>query len=163
MNIWSKGLRTIAIVVAAKGLAGIVAGSLLLLAGDQDMHDHVSSLLEIIHADSYGRIARWLQGAAERMNAHRTEVIFIGFAYGGFKLIESVGLWFEKRWAEWLVVLSTVLCFMPIEIYELCRKVTLFKLAALGLNIAIVAFMAMLLKTKPASQPSVESGCDAGR
>ena len=152
MTIWSKGLRTVAVVVAIKGLVGIAAGVLLLLVADHEMHSGVSSLLEVIHADAYGRVAHWIQGAAGRVSHHRQEVIFVGFAYGGFKLIEAVGLWFEKRWAEWLVVLSTVLCFMPIEIYELWINVTWLKVWAILLNVMIVGFMAVVLgRTKPAS------------
>ena len=152
MTIWSKGVRTVAVVVAIKGLVGIAAGVLLLFVADHDMHSDVSYLLEVIHADAYGRFAHWIQGAADRVSHHRQEVIFVGFAYGGFKLIEAVGLWFEKRWAEWLVVLSTVLCFMPIEVYELWVKLTWLKVWAILLNVAIVGFMAVVLgKTKPAS------------
>lgn len=151
MSIWSKGLRTVAVVVAIKGVLGVLAGFLVLFTADRDLHSGVSSLLEMIHVDAYGRIAHWLEGAAEKVSHHRHEVMFVGFAYGGFKLIEAVGLWFEKRWAEWLVVLSTIFCFVPIEIYELCVKVTWTKVGALLLNFVIVAFMATVLqKTKPA-------------
>lgn len=155
MTIWSKGLKTVAVVVAVKGVLGVAAGFLVLMAANHDMHSDVSSLLEVIHADAYGRIAHWLQGAADKVNHHRQEVMFVGFVYGGFKLIEAAGLWFEKRWAEWLVVLSTVLCFVPIELYELWIKVTWLKVGAVILNVIIVAFMAVVLKkTKPVSPHS---------
>ena len=146
MNVWSKGLRTVAVVVGVKGVIGYLGGALALGMVHHDVGVMVDRLLEFIHANADGRVAHWLMGMADKVNNHRNEVAFVGFAYGSFKLVEAVGLWYEKRWAEWLVILSTIICFMPIEIYELWIKVTWLKVGAVGLNILIVAFMAMVLK-----------------
>jgi len=53
---------------------------------------------------------------------------------------ETVGLWLEKRWAEYLTALATA-GFLPLEIYELLGKVTVFRLGALVVNLAIVAYL----------------------
>ena len=155
MNLWRKGLRTVAVVVGVKGVLGVVGGFLALSMGHHDVDALMDRLFEIIHLSADGPVAHWLIGAADKVNNHRTEVAFVSFVYGGFKLVESVGLWFEKRWAEWLVVVSTIIVFVPIEIYELCIKITWLKIGAVILNISIVAFMAAVLKqTKKAVKHS---------
>lgn len=145
-NVWSKGLRTVAIVVGVKGVLGVIGGILALGMAHHDVGTIMEDLLAWVHLNADGPTAHWLMRAADKVNNHRAEVAFVGFAYGGFKLIEAAGLWCEKRWAEWLVVVSTIIVFMPIEIYELCVKVTWLKIGAVVFNIIVVAFMAMVLK-----------------
>lgn len=146
MSLWSKGLRTVAVLVGVKGVLGIVGGFFALSMGHHDVNALMDQLFEIIHLGPDGPVAHWLIGAADKVNNHRAEVAFVGFGYGGFKLVESVGLWFEQRWAEWLVVISTIIVFMPVEIYELWIKITWLKIGAVILNIGVVAFMGAILK-----------------
>jgi len=53
---------------------------------------------------------------------------------------EAVGLWYQKRWAEYLTFVAT-LVFMPYELYELSRSVAPFKVAALVLNLLIALYL----------------------
>ncbi len=61
-------------------------------------------------------------------------------AYGILQLTECFGLWFQKRWAEYLTVVATS-AFIPIEIYELTHSVTFIKAGALVVNIAAVLWL----------------------
>jgi uncharacterized membrane protein (DUF2068 family) len=61
-------------------------------------------------------------------------------AYAAVFAVEGVGLVRRKRWAEWLTVVVTA-SFIPIEIYELVRQFSAGKVAALVLNVAIVAYL----------------------
>jgi Predicted membrane protein (DUF2127) len=56
------------------------------------------------------------------------------------ELIEAIGLWHEKRWAEYLTVIATA-GLMPFEIVELTRRVTVFRVGALVVNLAIVIWL----------------------
>jgi uncharacterized membrane protein (DUF2068 family) len=60
--------------------------------------------------------------------------------YGILQVIEAVGLWLLKRWGEYFAVVATSLG-LPIEIYELAEKVTVFRVGALVLNIAAVIYL----------------------
>ena len=62
----------------------------------------------------------------------------------GFRLAEAYGLWKEKAWAEWLALVSGAI-YVPVEIYELAKKVTWIRAGALITNLVIVAFMAHIL------------------
>lgn len=54
--------------------------------------------------------------------------------------IEAVGLWRERRWAEYLTAVATV-GFLPFEIHELIDRVTAFRILALVLNLAILCWL----------------------
>jgi uncharacterized membrane protein (DUF2068 family) len=60
--------------------------------------------------------------------------------YAGFFLNESVGLWLEKRWAEWFAVIITS-SMVPIEIYEIYRYPTLVQIVVLVLNFVIIVYL----------------------
>jgi uncharacterized membrane protein (DUF2068 family) len=54
--------------------------------------------------------------------------------------VEAVGLWYAKRWAEYLTLIVTA-SFLPLEVYELAHRVTVFKVIALVINVAVVAYL----------------------
>jgi uncharacterized membrane protein (DUF2068 family) len=54
--------------------------------------------------------------------------------------VEAVGLWYQKRWAEYLTF-SVTASLLPFEIYELTHRVTVFKVIAFVINIAVVAYL----------------------
>lgn len=62
------------------------------------------------------------------------------FAYAAVEGAEAVGLWYQRRWAEYLTFVATAV-FLPLEVYELTRTVSPFKLVALLLNLAIVIYL----------------------
>ena len=54
--------------------------------------------------------------------------------------VEAVGLWRERRWAEYLTAAATV-GFLPFEIIELIKRVTAFRIGALVLNLAVLLWL----------------------
>jgi uncharacterized membrane protein (DUF2068 family) len=60
--------------------------------------------------------------------------------YAAVEGVEAVGLWFQKRWAEYLTFLVTA-SFLPLEVYELIHKFTPFKVFAFVINVAIVVYL----------------------
>jgi uncharacterized membrane protein (DUF2068 family) len=61
-------------------------------------------------------------------------------AYAVLEGVEAVGLWYQKRWAEYLTFVATVL-FIPYEIFELARAVSTFKAIAFVVNVAIALYL----------------------
>src|SRR4051794_1320882 len=61
-------------------------------------------------------------------------------AYGALEGVEAVGLWFQKRWAEYLTFVATS-AFLPLEVYELVHRLSPFKIVALIVNLAVVAYL----------------------
>ena len=67
----------------------------------------------------------------------------VAAAIAGYALlegIEAVGLWFARRWAEYLTFVSTIV-FIPIEIDELIKGVTALKVLAFIINVAIAVYL----------------------
>jgi uncharacterized membrane protein (DUF2068 family) len=60
--------------------------------------------------------------------------------YGLLEGIEAVGLWYTKRWAEYLTFIATVV-LLPLEIYELHERVSALKLIGFVINIAVVVYL----------------------
>ncbi|HEY1330019.1 MAG TPA: DUF2127 domain-containing protein [Actinomycetota bacterium] len=61
-------------------------------------------------------------------------------AYGVVEGVEAVGLWYMQRWAEYLTLIVTA-SFLPLEIYELTARVSVLKIVAFVLNIAVVVYL----------------------
>jgi len=53
---------------------------------------------------------------------------------------EAVGLWYERRWAEYLTVIATA-GFLPFEVYELTKRVTIVRITALVVNVAVLVYL----------------------
>ena len=54
--------------------------------------------------------------------------------------IEAVGLWYARRWAEYLTFVVTA-SLLPLEVYELSHRVTVFKVLAFLINVAVVVYL----------------------
>ena len=61
-------------------------------------------------------------------------------AYAVLEAVEAVGLWYQRRWAEYLTFVAT-LVFLPYEAYELARSVSPFKVVAIIVNLAVAAYL----------------------
>ncbi len=67
----------------------------------------------------------------------------VGAAVVVYALIEgaeAVGLWYQRRWAEYLTLIATSL-FVPLEVYELAHSFSPLKLITLSVNLLIVAYL----------------------
>jgi uncharacterized membrane protein (DUF2068 family) len=71
-------------------------------------------------------------------NLHLLGAVFL--AYATVELVEAVGLWSQKRWAEYLTFIVTA-SLLPLEIYELVHKLSPFKIVAFVVNVAVVAYL----------------------
>jgi uncharacterized membrane protein (DUF2068 family) len=67
-------------------------------------------------------------------------VIVAAVAYCLVEGVEAVGLWRERRWAEYLTVVATA-GFVPYEVIELAGGVSALKVGALILNLVVLAYL----------------------
>ncbi len=92
------------------------------------------------------RILGQMIGLVSGMSPHRLRQFAVGaFVFAALFAVEGVGLWMGKRWAEYLTVVATTL-FVPVEIFELMRRVTWPRVSALAINLAVVAFLVYKLR-----------------
>ena len=67
----------------------------------------------------------------------------VGAAFAAYALlegIEAVGLWFARRWAEYLTFVATIV-LLPLEVHELIKSVTWLKVLALVINVAVAVYL----------------------
>lgn len=92
---------------------------------------------------------RVLQFVVERvcdLGDARLRVIGIGcFVYATIFLIEGIGLYQERRWAEYLTIIATG-SLIPVELYGIAHQPTVPKFAILAINIVIVAYLGYRLR-----------------
>ena len=73
-------------------------------------------------------------------STHLYEAGAVVVAYGALEATEMVGLWFGRRWAEYLTFLATVI-LIPFEVYELTSSVSTLKLVTFVINVVIAAYL----------------------
>jgi uncharacterized membrane protein (DUF2068 family) len=141
-------LRTIALYKLVKVL--------LLLAvayGELRLRDAslAAKLLSWAQAQPYGlehrivtQLLQWFSGlSVSRINALR----MVTLAYAAVFAVEGIGLWMQKRWAEWLTTIITA-SLIPLEAWEIFYRPTIGKVLILLANVAVVGYLVWHVRTK---------------
>ena len=141
-----RGLLVIASFKLLKALllvAGGLAALKLLQPGFARLVDQWVAALPL---DSQRRLAHRFLVRLTGLPASRLHALGIAFfAYAGLFAVEGIGLWQQRRWAEYLTVIATA-SFVPLEVYELVKDVTLPRTAALLANLLVVAYLVWVLR-----------------
>jgi uncharacterized membrane protein (DUF2068 family) len=69
-----------------------------------------------------------------------TLLTFALVAYAMLELAEGVGLWLLTRWGEYFAVIATSV-FLPLEIYDLTKGITLTRALTFAINIGAVVYL----------------------
>ena len=143
------GVRLIAIFEGLKGTLVLIAGFGVLSLVRHDLQAWSERLVRHSHlnpAHHYPRI--FIQAAAHTTDSRLRSMAALAFLYAAVRLVEAYGLWRMRVWAEWFAILSGSV-YLPVEIYELFRRVTWMRAAVLLVNLFIVAY---LLRVRLASR-----------
>ena len=89
---------------------------------------------------SQGTIDRWLHDLLHLQRQTVLVLLFTAIAYAVVEGVEAVGLWRERRWAEYLTAVATA-GFLPFEVHELIKRITVLRVGALVVNVAILAWL----------------------
>jgi uncharacterized membrane protein (DUF2068 family) len=73
-------------------------------------------------------------------SAHLHELGAVLLVYAAVEGIEAVGLWYQRRWAEYLTFLVTT-SLLPLEVYEIVTRTTVLKVLAFVINVAVVIYL----------------------
>jgi uncharacterized membrane protein (DUF2068 family) len=77
------------------------------------------------------------------LSVHDKTIWAIGAVAAAYALLEgaeAIGLWFQRRWAEYLTAVATAL-FLPLELYELSERITVLRVFALVANLVILGYL----------------------
>jgi uncharacterized membrane protein (DUF2068 family) len=149
----------VALFEVLKGALALLAAGGLFYLIPRDLRHIAVELVGRLHLNagkSYPDVfARILEDTS---NAQLWLIGALVLVYAAIRFAEAYGLWFERRWAEWLAAASGAI-YVPVEIYELLRHVTWVRVSALALNVLVVAFMVFALSRRSRSTgPQAPSG-----
>lgn len=142
-------LRLIAVDrVAHFGLVGLLAVALLLFAHDRErLRGSWTRIVNRLQGATGGPLTDTHRGLLHDLDRLFTissgKLVLYGVllaAYALINLIEAVGLWSSRRWAEYLTLVEVVV-LLPVEIHELVVKLSPLKILTLVLNLAVVAYL----------------------
>ena len=143
-----ESIRAIAVFEAIKGAFVLVAGFGLLGLLHQDAHRIACEFISKVHLNPAQKYPKIFIDLADHITDGKLW-FFAGLAliYSAFRFVEGYGLWKVRVWAEWLAVVSGAI-YLPIEIYEVCVKVSFVSIFALVANIIVVGVVAYVLIQK---------------
>ena len=129
-----------------KGFLLLLVAVKFLTLFNQDIHQVFTNFIDRHRLDPDNRFIHAIIEKLAGVDNQQLMIFSVGsFIYSGVLLTEGVGLWFQKRWAEYLTTISTVL-FIPVEIYEIYERFTWVRIAILIINLFIVWYLATRLR-----------------
>ena len=140
---WPVVLIGITKLFKAAGLSLVAYMARYLLAAEQ--RESLESWIEPNRVDPHNiyihKFISWLLSIPE----NQLHVLRIGaLVYAGLYLIEGFGLLKDKKWAEWMVIVTTA-GFLPLEIYEIYDKLSWERCLLLAVNLVVLIYLAFRL------------------
>ena len=127
---------------------GVLSAAVFLFASHQlrlrDFVFRVVNAAEGTNTTPQHRAHSGFAGSIEHLFTLRSSTLYavatIAAVCAAVEGLEAVGLWYQRRWAEYLTFVAT-LGFIPYEVYELVRGLSPLKLVAFGVNVAIAVYL----------------------
>ena len=139
-------IHFISVMKFVKAAVLIAVGVKLLTLFNRDVHEWASDLVTRHGIDTANK---FVEGTLHKLEGvGNTQIVTfstVAFGYSGLLFTEGVGLWMQKRWAEYLTAIATSL-FIPLELYELYERFTFVRVGILALNIFIVWYLVTRLR-----------------
>jgi uncharacterized membrane protein (DUF2068 family) len=146
-------LRVIAFERSLRGLILITAGIYLLFHLSADLGQLAERVVRGVDIDPRQHFLHRVVTRLHRLRAHELRLAAIAaIGYGALELTEGVGLWLDQLWAEYLTVIATSL-LIPLELYELAIRPSLWKAGGILVNVLIVAYLVVALHRRLATRP----------
>ena len=139
----SRGLLLIAAFKLIKGLALLALGIGALRLLHKDVAAVIAQWIDVLRVDPHNHYIQQLLEKLGMVDDRKLKALSIGtFFYSALFLTEGFGLALRKRWAEYLTIVSTA-SLLPIEVYEIAKHVSAFRIVVLLANIAIVVYLVL--------------------
>ena len=129
-------------------LIGLLAVALLVFAHDRErLRGSWTRIVNRLQGATGGPLTDTHRGLLHDLDRLFTissgKLLLYGLLLAGYaliNLIEAIGLWSSRRWAEYLTLVEVVV-LVPVEIHELIVRLSPLKILTLVLNLAVVAYL----------------------
>jgi uncharacterized membrane protein (DUF2068 family) len=146
-------LKLIALFKIGKGVLLLCFGlSVLLLNSRPAWVDAISDWIDdealVVHGRAAHFLLTWLQRVLEGGTLHAAAVVAL--FYAAILFTEGIGVYLQKRWAEFLMITATAL-LIPFEVRHLFLRPSVGVVVILLANCFIVWFLYRVLRREPAT------------
>jgi uncharacterized membrane protein (DUF2068 family) len=151
-----RTLRWIAAYNFGKGvlMLTVTLGLLGLLHKDVDIivGHWISSLGVSLENQRVAALLRWLDVLTDNQLMVLSGITLF---FAAVFVIEGVGLFYRKRWAEYLTIFVTS-SFVPLELFETIKRFSPARCVLLTVNVLIVCCLVWILKKNPKSKSELD-------
>ena len=141
----NRWLILIAIFKLAQALLFVSIGVGVLHLLHRDVSDVLADLADRLRFNPESRFVNFVLDKASILDDTLLRRIgAVVFIYSGIDLIEGIGLYLEKVWAEYLTLIITA-SFLPWEVFEVFRRVTVSRVSLLTLNAVVFVYLLKLV------------------
>jgi uncharacterized membrane protein (DUF2068 family) len=142
----SGGILLIAVFKLFKGLLLFAVGVGALKLLHRNVAFEAERWADAFRVDPNNHYIHRLLEKLSILDARKLKELSVGtFFYSALLLTEGTGLLLGKSWAEYFTVVATC-SFIPLEVYELTKRVSSARLIVLLLNIAVVVYLVIELR-----------------
>lgn len=122
-----------------------------------------TTALKLVHTDIASSLENWVPQIGFGPASHYVGYVILkaseltpskirdagvgSFIYAALFLTEGLGLWFLKRWAEWMTIVITS-SLVPVEVWEIVRRPHWGKVVVVVINLALVAYLVWFVRKK---------------
>jgi uncharacterized membrane protein (DUF2068 family) len=141
-----RGLMIIGIYKIVEGVLLVAVGIGALRLLHKDVAAEAMKWISFIRVDPENVFIHRVLKHLDVVNDHKLKEFGIGtFIYAGLRLTEGIGLALKKRWAEYFTLIVTA-SFIPLEIWEIVKRLNAVRVSVLVINIVIVIYLWMELR-----------------
>ena len=124
----------------------------------KDIDDVISQIGDMLRFNPESKFVNFLYDRSSLINDPLLRRIgALAFSYAVISMIEGVGLYLERAWAEYLTLFITA-SFLPWEIFEIIHRLTWFRVSLLAVNTLVLLYLLRLvtLRRRSVEPPAFE-------
>jgi uncharacterized membrane protein (DUF2068 family) len=151
-------LLLIAVYKGLQALLFVALGFGALRLMHKDIDDVISQIGDMLRFNPESKFVNFLYDRSSLINDPLLRRIgALAFSYAGISLIEGIGLYLEKTWAEYLTLFITA-SFLPWEIFEVIHRHTWLRAGLLVVNTLVVLYLLKIVTSR--RKPAEETASD---
>jgi uncharacterized membrane protein (DUF2068 family) len=137
-------VKAVALVAAGLAALGMLNGRVSVAA-----NNWLEGLALRYESRLAGRLAEHALPYLDRVTGrHLIEIAVGAFLFGAIYVVEGIGLWRCRRWAEYLTIAVSA-SFLPFELVAIFRHPTVPLLVTFVLNVIVVGFLVWQIAEEP--------------
>lgn len=141
----NQWLILIALFKLGQALLFIAIGVGALRLVGKDLGDWLDSLARHLRFNPEGKLVNLILEKASLVDDTMLKRIGAAFfLYAAVGLVEGIGLYLEKIWAEFFTLAITA-SFLPWEIYEVFRRLTWMRVGLLTINVLVLVYLTKVI------------------